>query len=223
MVSGLMENKLSSDERRRLVVDVEVLTVPEGRRQELADCLREFVDAHRDSNETDDLVAVGSAIRKLIAILPAEQLPSVAGLLEAGHRAPVALEVELEVAKSVVRRLSTQAVPVDEEWRPLADRLAEIATTYLNDRLLPRENYAATALNAVLALALMSSDHLPPVLEYLQRLRLDWFRTLLARRATRLIDKLTAEKSRNDSALIPLNELVATSKADLTHHAGVST
>jgi len=111
-------------------------------------------------------------------------------VLEVGHKAPVPLEIELEVAKMVVRKLSA-TLPEEADALPeLSSQLMDLARTYLNPRLLPRPYYAATALNSVLALVLLRSAHLESLYGILRELRVSWFDQLLARRAQSIEQEL---------------------------------
>ena len=169
--------------RRHLVLVLEPLSFNGGQIAELRELLRQFIEENRDSNVPEDLVAVGSAIRKFVGILPADQLGEISFILESGHRAPVAPEIELEVAKMIVRKLTVNVSREPNFLPDLANQLADLARTYLNPRLLPRQYHAAIALNSILALALLRSDLLPEVNEILRPLRAPWFKQLVARRA----------------------------------------
>jgi hypothetical protein len=151
--------------------------------------LRSFINQYRDSNERHDLVAVGSAIRKLV-VMPGADLSELAALLEAGHRGSIALDVELEIAKTIVRKLAAHPPGTPGTQPELEERLMDLARLYLHDRLLPRDKYAAAALNVVLAIVLLGGPQVPEVTERLLRVRLSWFCELVARRAARLRDEL---------------------------------
>ena len=118
--------------------------------------LYQFVQQHRDS-DSQDIVAVGCAIRKYVAVMSQNDLSHLAVLLDAQHNATVPIEVELEITKTLVRRLS-QSPPGSPDSEPgLADRLYEIVELYLNSRLLAQDKFAAVALNAILSLCLLRS------------------------------------------------------------------
>lgn len=51
--------------------------------QQLAPALRSFIDEFRDSNRRDDQVAVCSAIRTYVGLIPVSDLDSLAAILEA--------------------------------------------------------------------------------------------------------------------------------------------
>ena len=59
----------------------------------------------------------------------------------------------------------------------------DVVRVYANDRLLSREKYGATALNAVLALVLLNGDRIASVAQQLRALKAGWFRELAVRQA----------------------------------------
>ncbi len=128
---------------------------------------------------------------KCVATLQADEaLAYAAHLLEAGSRTPVPLEVELELVKMIVRKLTANPPEPNDSLPELGDRLREIAKTYLNPRLLAREKYGTIALNATLGLILLRSRHVAEVLQIVSELKVPWFRQLLARRVMRLRHEL---------------------------------
>ena len=158
--------------------------------------LRQFIDQNRESNDPADLVAVGSAIRTFVAIAsPDDAFAYAASLLQAGGRSPLPIELELELAKMVVRKLTARTPETDDPFPGLADRLRELAETYLNPRLLGREKHGAVALNAVLGLLLARSRHAPKIIVAVRGLGVPWFEQLVARRAERLKSEIEARDS----------------------------
>ncbi len=175
---------LSPQDRCRLIVEAEVIDFKPEQLGPLNTVLRDFIAECRESNSPDDLVAVSSAIRKCVATLKADEaLSYTSQLLEAGPRTPVPLEVELELVKMIVRKLTANPPEPNDSLPELGDRLLEIAKIYLNPRLLVREKYGAVTLNAILALVLLRSRHVAEVSQILSELKVPWFRQLVARRA----------------------------------------
>jgi len=162
-------------------------------RSALCTFLRRFVLQNRNSNVTQDLVAVGAAIRKLVAYLPTEELGTLNEILTPSPRMAIPLEIELEVVKTVVRKL-TWHPPLHHDSEPeLADKLMDIVSTYLNPRLLPREKYGATTLNAVLSLLLLRSHHVPGMIAQVETVSANWFTQLACRRIDRLLNELRCQ------------------------------
>lgn len=183
-------SETSEADRRQAVLLAEVLDFEAIDRDMLCTCLRRFVLQHRNSNVAQDLVAVGAAIRKLVAYLSAEELGTLNEILTPSPRMAIPLEIELEVVKTVVRKLTWQPPLHDDSEPELADKLLDIASTYLNPRLLPREKYGATTLNAVLSLLLLRSRHVPEVIALVEAASVNWFTQLACRRVERLRNEL---------------------------------
>lgn len=190
--------ELGEAARRRLIIDVESVSFSDDQKAQLCSAMRAFIDQHRDSQNLDDLVAVAAAVRKLIASIAPGDLGILASLLDPGHRAPVALEIEIEITKMVAWRLSL-APPQPGSMRELAERLLDLARLYLHDRLLPRKGYAATALNAVVALVLLRY-HVDEIIATLQCLRLNWFKQLVVRRLASLQNELEHRFPQSEAA-----------------------
>lgn len=186
LLDKLTDAPVPDSERRDLILQAEVATFENGQIEDLNQLLYRFILEKRNSNGVNDLIAVGSAIRKLAAIIRIEDLNLVGEILSPEHRTPIPLEIELEVAKVVARKLA-QAPPVADDTEPeLSARLMELVRTYLNPRLLSRQLYGATALNAILALLLLRAHQTQEVVTMLVELPSTWFAELVARRASRL-------------------------------------
>jgi hypothetical protein len=178
-------------ERRRLIIEAEVMDFEPHQLERLAVALSGFINDFGGSNDPADLTAVGAAIRKYVATMKVDEvLPFAARLLAADPETPVPLEVELELTKMVVRKLTANPPGADGVFPGLADRLLEITRTYLNPRLLAREKYGAITVNAILGLVLLRSGHVVEVRRLLSELGVSWFKQSLARRATRIESEL---------------------------------
>ena len=171
-----------------MVIEAEVLSFEPGQIAQLNTVLRGFIEDYRNSDDPEDLVAVASAIRKYVATMERDALGALAVLLASDQNGTVALEVELEVAKTLVRKLTASPPEASDSEPELADRLMDVAGTYLNARLLAREKYGAAALNAVLALPLLRTRRMADLLAVLKQLPVPWFTELVIRRASRIRD-----------------------------------
>jgi nucleotide-binding universal stress UspA family protein len=196
VVESLRRFDLGHDERRKLILDAEVLPFRGEQAAEIAPLLWQFIEDYRASNVPADLVAVASAIRNYVATAPSDQaFRAAASLLNTEGGLPLRIYLELEIAKMVVRKLVAQlsaGATCDPE---LARSLAELANTYLNPRLLAREKHGAVALNAVLAIVLTGDPHADQIIEQARQLHVPWFQQLLGRRAARIRADLTARDS----------------------------
>ena len=119
--------------------------------------LWQYILAHRNSNDRGELVAVGAAIRKYIAIMPMDRMGELAVLIESGHRSPLAIELEIEVAKMIYRNFEVHPPAVEDPQPELAQRLWEMVQAYVNPRILLRDKHSAAASLAIEAVASMRS------------------------------------------------------------------
>jgi|GEM_PF-1752512 len=159
-----------------------------------------FVKATRTTTDSDELVALGSAIRKLIAYLPFSEFDSLSDLLGSG--ATVVKEAELELAKGIVYRLSW------DEARPecprLCDDLFDLGMFHSSKRVVDSSSSAAIALNATIALALLGDHRVRDVVATLSRRSLAWFLSLVKTRVRRLVTKWQKDKRSPDTlGLLP--------------------
>lgn len=201
VLTGLRNPALTDHERRALIIEAEPMGFDPQQTGELTSLLRAFIEGHRDSDDPQDIVAVGSAIRKYVATTRFDDMPGVATLLDAGHNAQVPLSLKLEICKMVFRKLVANPPGQKHELSDLESRLAEVVDAYANDRLLPREKYGATVLNAVLALVLLNGDRIPSITGRLRALKAAWFRQLVARQASRTRDDLNRRFQHGEAGL----------------------
>jgi hypothetical protein len=198
VLARLSGSRVDSEAMRLAVLDAEVTAFSSDEVGSLCECLEDFILKMRFSSVPEDLVAVGSAVRKYIVYLSRQKIGAIARFLEVGPRGPVPLDVELEVSKAVLAKL--KAAPEKHDSEPLlVSLLTEIAATYTDARLLSREKFGATALNATLSLALLRSDSTRQVIKKIQSAKQSWYSTLVVRRAVSIRDDL---RSRFASELI---------------------
>jgi len=140
-----------------LICEVELTRIDRSQHPILLPLLWQYILDHRSSNDRDELVAVGAAIRKYIAIMPIDRMGELAVLLESGNRSPLPIELEIEVAKMIYRNFEV-CPPVDADPQPqLARRLLEIAQAYTNPRILLKEKHSAAASLSIEAIVSMRS------------------------------------------------------------------
>lgn len=141
-----------------LICLVELTRFDPSKYEILLPLLWQYVLAHRDSNNRDELVAAGAAIRKYIAIMPMGRMGELAVLLESGHRSPLPIDLEIEVAKMLFRNFEVHP-PVTIDTQPeLAQRLLDMAQAYANPRILLRDKHSAAASLAIEAIVAMRSS-----------------------------------------------------------------
>jgi hypothetical protein len=191
VLGRLKDSSLPHADRRLAVIDAELVAFSADALPEVQNSLRAFIEQYCDSNDPQDLIAVGSAIRKYVATTNVDDLETIASLLDARHRSPVPLDIELEITKMVVRKLTANPPGEGNTHPALGRQLRQLASLYVSDRLLAREKYAAIALNAILALLLMRDAAVQSLLNQLSELHATWFKDLVIQRAGRLKGELT--------------------------------
>ena len=146
------------------------------------------------------MIAVGSALRKYVMNMPEEDLDKFHVLFDPSSVAAVPFEIELELVKTLLWKLTLAPPDVDEHLPELSDRLMDRAEGYLRPWMLLRENHAAVAQDACLGLLLLRSRHVPRLLEVLRNLQVGWFVELLLRRARWLKDDIGSRFSPEDAS-----------------------
>ena len=190
--------------RRQLVIEVEAMPVEGEERRRLIELLKHYIEEHRDSTDRDELIAVGSAIRKCVALLESSEFGWLATLLESGHRVQPSLDAELEIAKMVFRRYSVSPPEEADPHPDLSDRLAEIASDYLRPRIFSRERFSTVAMLAIQSLLVMRSGRAQEIIEQVNGLPFGWFRRQLRRR----MDKVVGSMDPATAAIRELGALV---------------
>ena len=185
---------------RQMVIDAEVVRFTEREFHALLPVLRQFIECFRTSDDPADMVAVGSALRKYVMNMPKEDLDKFHVLFDPSALAPVPFEIEMELVKTLLWKLTLAPPDVDEPLPELSDRLMDRAEGYLRPWMLLRENHAAVAQDACLGLLLLRSRHVPRLLDLLRNLRVDWFVNLLLRRARWLKDDIESRFSPKDAS-----------------------
>lgn len=187
----LMDPNITHHERRDLIIQAENFEFDVRQRGTLIALLQNFVAKCRDHQHPDNLGAIGASIRKSIAGLRTQDsLLYAAHLLNCKGQVPFPLVVENEIIKMIVRKLSAIPITQADSCPELGQTLYEIARSYLGSWLLDREKYAAIALNAIIALALLQSPYANVLINCVREGDVYWFRHLLAVRSGWLADEL---------------------------------
>ena len=204
-ILATLRARLSHQETyRKAIINAEVIDFGPDETRILSPLLRAYIEQHRESNDAAELVAVGSAIRKFVAVASVDEaLDFAAALLQAGHQMPLPIGIEVELSKMVVRKLTANPPARHDQYSDLAGRLLELAETYLNPRLLAREKHGAVALNAVLGIVLTRDPLASKVVDRVHSVGVGWFQQVVAREAAKL-----ASDARRRWAGESLSELV---------------
>ena len=206
--SNILERLASPDtcsaERQQLVCEAEFCKFSQTEQETLLEILWQYILDHRNSNDSGELVAAGSAIRKYAALMPMDRMEDLAVLIEPGYNTPPAIEVELELAKMVYRNYEVFPPAEPDQQSQLTMQLWRLAQDYLNPRFLLREKHSAVASLAIEALIAMRSS----VAEDAWRAALvcpyQWFGEMVSDHVATLRN---CWSGRNDSAVAWLDEL----------------
>ncbi len=180
---------LGLDVPTRLICEVELTRFDDVQRQKLLPLLWEYIFRHRDSNSPDQLAAVGSAIRKYIAIMPMEEMGRLAALLEPGHKSPLPIELEIEVAKMIYHNFEVHPPMTPDSQPELARLLWDMVQVYANPRLLLRDKHSAAALASIQSLVAMRSELAAEALHASARSPYRWFAEIVADSLDRLRER----------------------------------
>lgn len=159
ILAVIADEALSARERVPFVCEAELIRFEDEDRTELVRVLWKYIQENRDGNDPAVLIAVGSAIRKYVANMPMERMGTLSELLEPGHRSPLDVTLELELAKMVFRFFKVYP-PTQRDPEPeLGTHLWKMAQDYINPRFLLREDHAAVASLAIGAVIAMRSEY----------------------------------------------------------------
>ena len=157
--------------------------------QVLLPLLWQYILDHRNSNDRDELVAVGAAIRKYVAIMPMDRMGELATVLESGHRFPLPIDLEIEVAKMVYRNFEVHP-PVAADPQPeLARRLWEKVQAYINPHVLLRDKYSAVTSLAIEAIVSMRSPLAEQAWQAAASCPYSWFAELVSDDLNELLER----------------------------------
>lgn len=146
----------------RLLCVIELARFVPSQREALLPLLWRYILDRRNSNDRDELVGVATAIRKYIAIMPMDRMGELAALLESGHRSPLPIDLEIEIAKMVYRNFEVYPPVVADPQPELARRLWEMVRAYIDPRILLRDKYSAATSLAIEAIVSMRSPLAEP-------------------------------------------------------------
>lgn len=204
ILKGLADPDTPRAVRQQLVCEAELLRFSQTEGETLLELLWRYVLDHRDSNDSRELVVVGSAIRKCAAIMPMDRMEELAVFIEPGHRAAPAIELEIELAKMVYRNFEVHPPAEPDQQSQLAVQLWHLARDYLNPRFLLREKHSAVASLAIEALIAMRSSFAEPAWRAALECPYPWFGEMVSDHVARL---RACWLDRNDSAVAWLDEL----------------
>lgn len=195
VLQELCDLSITDSRRRELVIQAELLRFGEAQKPELLSVLRDFIGTWRCSDNLDDLVAVGSAIRKYMANIETSNIGTIATLLAASHAGTVPLELKLEIVKMIFRSFEADPPGEPDPEPQLAECVYGLARAYLNPNVLPDGKNATVAMYAVQALVAMRSQRASEALATVSKLpqEYQWFREQLGRRLINLRERWSCD------------------------------
>ena len=140
-----------------LLCEIELAHFDPPQQKTLLPLLWRYTLEHRDSNNRDELVAVGAAIRKYVALMPMDQM-----------------------GELVYRNFEVHPPTVADPHPQLAERLWEMAQAYLNPRILVRDKHAAAASLAVEAIVALRSPLADNAWQAVTECPCSWFTELVS-------------------------------------------
>jgi len=203
----------SGQEVRNLALFAETLTFDGSQRARLLEYLWAFVVENRTSRDKGELIALGAAIRKLLAYLPIERFEEIPAILEEKAGMVVLPNIELDMTKGLVYRLSWDVAATTAKCPHLHDALHDLATFHSSRRVLGEEFSSAIAANALIALSSFNDSMVAGLMESLSKRSQPWFMALVSTRAKRLVNRLGGQPGRNLDAL---RTLAALRQSDIT-------
>lgn len=165
------------------MIDAEIVLFPESLIPSLQELLYAYIAEFGDGHEPAVRIAVGSAIRKYVAILKVDDFRNVTVLLNPPNNRPLAIQSEIEIAKMIVRKL-TAVPPAEADVEPnLSESLSQLVSKYLDNFHIEERKYPAVVLNAILAIVMLRGIAEQHLLDKLAALDARWFNELLVQRA----------------------------------------
>ena len=207
LLHALDSTGMTKEMRRQLVLFAETMEFDKQQQLRLLAHLWHYVAVQRTSRDPDDLVALASATRKLIAYFPAESFDELAELLEFNAGNSITPEFEMEFVKGLTYRFAWDSNSTTAQCPHLLDAIYELASFYSSKRSLECDVSGVIAVNAIIALAFLNDRRTLTFVETLSDRTFPWFSSLVRTRATRLHSRLT-EQGRSSEWLGLLPEIV---------------
>lgn len=185
-LTKLLESSTTHNELFDAILFAEITVFDKDQTERLLPRLFAFIAENRLSSDDDVQTVVGAAIRKLATNLPETQFEQYADLFLPTDTDTLPHEIELELAKAILWRLTNVPAIHAQRFSKLEGRLSELALDYLRPRLILQKNYASIALHATLGALLLNGEQANSVVKGVSNLGISWFLDLCRRRLSRL-------------------------------------
>jgi hypothetical protein len=173
LISAILHPQAESDmaHLRETILIAEDTSFTMDQSERLAPWLLNFVERYRDSNDSQDVAAVLSAIRTGASMLRSQDANKLLSLLEPGH----SIETSLVTVKMLGRIFEAQPPREVDEHRDLAEKVYQMANSLLNEYAITLSRSAAMAQLAIYALTAMASSKTQRIVETVKQLNVTWF------------------------------------------------
>ncbi|MEK6238999.1 MAG: hypothetical protein N2C14_30155 [Planctomycetales bacterium] len=155
ILSRLEDAAASQDALNETVLFAETAEFEPDQLPRLLDSLEQFISKNRCAGNEKTIVSLGAAIRKFAMNMPEDRFDKYANWLMPGETAYLDHDVELELVQGVSSRFAYSPVSINVAPNQLINTLQEIASQYASPRFIVQKNYAATAVEATVALVLL--------------------------------------------------------------------
>ena len=186
MINNLINIKYLSQEKQHILIyEIELTSFNEKEKVIVSNCLWNYILENRFTKDDDETVAVGSAIRKYVAIMPIEKINSLEELLDDDEQLLSDL-IRIELIKSICRFFEVYVPQKIDQFSNLSKYLDEIITEYSyygKVHLIPNYEHCTVALLSIEGIMLMKSNvYAKNVIDSLQQInKIDykWFISLV--------------------------------------------
>jgi hypothetical protein len=222
LLARIKNPKTAQRDRETAILFAETTAFNDSLRQRLLGGLAKFITKNRFTRSPERITVVGAAVRKYAMNMDQSDFESYANWLQPTQTEPLHHLIELELVKGACWRLSYLPVSGTTKFSLLESTLANIANAYLQSHLILQENYASTALQAILAIAILQAlsgerDIIGPIFQRAASLGLNWFSEVLD---DRLQETCDAVRERDPQLAERLRQLARTGGDSRAQHAG---
>ena len=184
VLARLEDTNANEDDYNETVLFAETVEFGPEEIPRLLNSLGQFISKNRCSIKEKTIVSLGAAIRKFAMNMPEDRFDGYASWLSPGETTYLDHRVELELVQGISWRLTFVPCSIGSVPHQMIETLQEIASQYASPRFIVQKNYAATAVEATVALVLLriltdSTNEAKQLMEGVCKLDRDWFNELV--------------------------------------------
>ena len=160
LLDHLESQATSADDLETAILVAEITDFPEALRERLLAVLGTFIESKRLATDEGTVTLLGSAIRKYAMNMDASHFDGYSNWLLPSTTDYLDSIVELELVKGISWRLTFEPIEVadDRNLQQLVATLEKVRRDYIQPRLVVQKNYAATVIEATVALLLLHTS-----------------------------------------------------------------